>query len=164
MMKGHAFLTALFVVILAVGSVSGAEEKDKRTKEKSKLDGIKCLFCEMQVKEDVFVEYKGAKVFLGCEGCLAAFKKDVRKVATKANAQLVATKQAKQKACPISGRPCKEEFKLTVGKAQVTFCCPNCKKAASQLKDDEQLEKLFSEEAFKKAFKVAKRENKKERT
>jgi hypothetical protein len=164
MIKGNAVTTALFVVMLAVGSVSGAEKKDEPTKEKSKLDGIKCLFCKMQVKEDVFVEYKGAKVFLGCEGCLGAFKADVKKVATKANAQLVATKQAKQKACPISGRPCKEEFKLTVGKAQVAFCCPNCQKDASQLKGDAQLEKLFSEEVFKKAFKVNKPKDKKQQT
>lgn len=164
MLKHRALTTALFVVMFAVGSVSGVEEKDTQTTEKSNLEGIKCLFCKMQVQEDVFVEYKGGKVYLGCEGCVGAFKKDVKKVATKANAQLVATHQAKQKACPLSGRPCKEDFTLTVGKAKVAFCCENCQKAASQLEGDAQLEKLFNEEAFKKAFEVAKRENAKDPT
>jgi hypothetical protein len=164
-MKAQLVATTFFTVVLACGVALGEEQQSKSSNDKeNKLEGIKCLFCKMQVQEDVFVEYKDAKVYLGCEGCVGAFKRDVKKVATKANAQLVATKQAKQKACPLSGRPCKEDFKVTVGKAKVNFCCANCQKTASELKGDEQLEKLFSEKTFKKAFEVPKPKTKTEKS
>jgi hypothetical protein len=70
--------------------------------------------------------------------------------------------QARQKACPLSGQPCKSEFKLTLAKAEVAFCCSNCKKATEKLDGDAQLEKVFNDKAFKVAFKVIKKEKDKE--
>ena len=70
-------------------------------------------------------------------------------VDAKGNAQLVATKQAKQAKCPFTGGPLKT--KLTVAGAQIQFCCNNCKGKASKLKGDDQLVALFGDAAFKKA-------------
>ena len=159
MLRRNAVVGALAVALLGIYSVGDAGEKDT---QEITLKGIKCLFCEMEVSEDAFVEYKGARVFFGCAGCPQAFKENTKKFATKANAQLVATRQALQKACPVSGKPHKKEFELAVGKAKVAFCCPNCKEDTAKLEGDAQLEKVFSEVAFKKAFQVPKREKKKE--
>ncbi|HJN09898.1 MAG: hypothetical protein QGG09_13925 [Pirellulaceae bacterium] len=158
MLNRHLVVGPLAVALLGLSSLVVAQKKDK---QEIKLDGIKCLFCKMDVSKDAFVEYKGARVFFGCAGCPEAFKENTKKFATKANAQLVATKQARQKACPVSGKPHKKEFKLTLGKAEVAFCCPNCKEATAKLESDAQLEKLFSEAAFKTAFRVPKGKKKK---
>ena len=151
MLRRVAGIGALAVALLGIYSVGDAGEKDKR---EMTLDGIKCLFCETQVSEDAFVAYKGGRLFFGCAGCPQAFEENKKKFATKANAQLVATRQARQKACPVSGNPHKKEFELAVGKAKVGFCCPNCKAATAKLEGAALLEKVFSEAAFKKAFEV----------
>ena len=69
-----------------------------------KLEGVKCPVSGKAVKEDKTVAYKDGKVYFCCENCPKAFTKDSKKFATKANAQLVATGQAKQAKCPISGQ------------------------------------------------------------
>ena len=157
MLKRNTVVGTLAVALLCICSVGNAGEKKA---EEITLAGVKCLFCKMNVDKDAFVAYKGARVFFGCAGCPEAFKGNEKKFATKANAQLVATKQARQKACPISGKPHKTEFKLTVGGAKVAFCCPNCKAATAKLEGDAQLEKVFGDAGFKKVFQVAKREQK----
>lgn len=152
-------VTSLLAVCLLLGGIAVGEEGAK----KDKLEGITCLFCKMNVKKDVAVDYKGAKIFLGCEGCVGAFTEKVKSdklVAAKANWQLVATKQAKQKGCPMSGGKIDKEMMVKVGekaKVSVGFCCGNCKKAAAEMKGDEQLLALFGDKAFKKAFTVAKK-------
>jgi YHS domain-containing protein len=154
MLKHTVYLGALAVVLLGFTSIGVAEDKES---DEINLKGIKCLFCKMDVNKDTSIEYKGATLFFGCAACPKGFDKDNPKHSTKANAQLVATKQARQKACPLSGGPCKDEFKLTLAKAEVAFCCGNCKKSTEKLEGDAQLAKVFSEDAFKKAFVVVKK-------
>ena len=153
MFNRTAIFSVFSVALLASFYIANAGEDDKR---EIKLEGIECLFCKKQVTEESSVDYKGGRIFFGCPGCSQAFERDVKKFATKANAQLVATQQARQKACPLSGNPCKADFTLTVAKAKIAFCCPNCKDAVAKLKGDAQLEKVFSDKAFKKAFAVPK--------
>lgn len=151
-------LVACSLSFLVLGLVATADDAPKGAEtDKLDLEGLQCFFCKMQVKEDVAVDYKGAKVFLGCSGCVNAFKTNTAKIAAKANYQLVATKQAKQKACPMSGAPTKSEHSLKVGKTSVGFCCPSCKGAAEALQGDEQIEKLFAEKSFKNAFEIVKK-------
>lgn len=72
----------------------------------------------------------------------------------KANQQLVATEQAKQKKCPFTGGPLKTE--LTVNGATIKFCCDNCKGKAENLEGEAQVTALFGEAAWEKAeFKVS---------
>ena len=158
-MLSRITVASLLVLALLAGNTVG-ETKDQEKQEKLTLKGVKCLFCKMDVNKDEFVEYKGAKVFFGCGGCPQAFKKDAAKYATKANAQLVSTNQARQKACPLSGGATNDEFTLAVAGTKVSFCCGNCKSATAKLAADAQLEKVFSEAAFKKAFEVRKGEKK----
>jgi YHS domain-containing protein len=124
-----------------------------------KLDGIKCIVAkDKAANKDKSVDYKGGKVYFCCDNCPKAFAKDEKKFATKANTQLVATGQAVQHKCPLSGEKLDSSTEITVAGAKVQFCCNNCKGDVEKLKGDEQAEKVFSDDAFKKAdFKVEKK-------
>ena len=131
-------------------------------KKKDALEGIKCPVSGKAVKADKTADYKGGHVYFCCENCAAAFGKDDSKFITKANAQLVATHQAKQEKCPLSGGKLNPETKIQVAGIDVCFCCDKCQGAVSKAEGDDQLEKVFGEKAFAKAFKVVKAEKKSE--
>jgi len=120
-----------------------------------------CPISGKAVNKSVAVDYKGGKVFLCCPGCTGAFKKNTAKYATKANLQLVATGQAKQAKCPLTGGKCNPDTATDVAGVKVCFCCGGCKGKVTKAKGDEQIELLFNDKAFAKAFKVAKAEKKK---
>ncbi len=120
------------------------------------LEGVKCLIAGGQAaKVEKAAEYKEGKVFFCCDNCKGKFesasKEDKEKMAPKANHQLVATKQYEQQACPMSGGKVDASTAIEVGGTKIAFCCKNCKGTAEQMKPEEQVEKLFGEEAFNKA-------------
>jgi YHS domain-containing protein len=122
-----------------------------------KLEGVKCIINpKAAAKAGTGVDYKGGQVFFCCMNCPKKF--DATKNAVAANHQLVATKQAKQEKCPITGRELNAEHKVTINGAEVTFCCPNCKGKVAKAEGEDQLKMVFSNEAFDKAgFKVSKK-------
>jgi YHS domain-containing protein len=76
-----------------------------------KLDGVKCvMMANKAAKADKSVDYRGAKVYLCCDGCVKKFKADDAKISTMANHQLALTGQFTQKACPISGGATKDDL------------------------------------------------------
>jgi len=124
-----------------------------------KLKGIKCVMNpDEQVQHLSFVEYKGGRVFFCCDHCSQPFVEQVAKdeiLAATANAQLVATNQAKQKHCPLSGGAYNGGTEIKVAGAEIGFCCTNCQSQAKSLSGKKQLLALFGDAAFKKAgFKV----------
>jgi hypothetical protein len=96
-----------------------------------------------------------ATVAFCCGNCKGKFEKmtkeEKEKMAAKSNAQLVATKQFEQKACPMSGGALNADTAIEVGGAKVSFCCNNCKGKAEKMSDEEKLETVFGEKAFKTA-------------
>jgi hypothetical protein len=155
-MRRFSLLVAAFGLLL--GSVIAADEV--------KLDGIKCIMQkDKPAKAEKSVDYKDGKVYFCCDGCPKAFAKDQakdgeKKFSTKANTQLVATGQAKQHKCPISGADLNKDTEITVAGAKVQFCCEKCQGKVQGLKDkpDEQADAVFGEKAFAKAeFKVEKK-------
>ena len=86
------------------------------------------------------------------------------KFAAKVNYQIIATKQAKQIGCPMTGGKLNKETALEVGyaKVPVAFCCEKCQgkvKDAQANDSKESQEKLIlmlfgDEEKFVKAFKI----------
>ncbi len=115
-------------------------------------EGITCPVSNEEVDPEMSREYRDGKVYFCCEKCVAAFEKDAAPFAEKANAQLVATKQYQQKACPISGRPTKAGVTVSVDGQQVGVCCPNCQKKINDSSEDEKRALVFSDAAFDKAF------------
>jgi YHS domain-containing protein len=148
-MKMRLFGMALAAACIAGLVVNAADEKKF---------AAKCLVAgKPDAKEDKFSEYKGAKVYFCCDNCKGKFDKDPKAFATKANAQLVSTKQAKQVKCPISGQPVDEAQTAEVNGVKVAFCCGNCKGKVAKAEGDAKTELVFSEDAFKKGFEVPKK-------
>ena len=144
-------LSVMFSAVLAVGLVAyAAEEKDKPFK-------ATCPVANKPALQDKTVDYKGGKVYFCCANCPKAFEKDTAKYATKANQQLVATGQATQAKCPISGAALNADKTVEVGGVKVTFCCEKCQGKVAEAKGDAQAELVFSDAAFTKAgFEVKK--------
>jgi YHS domain-containing protein len=124
-----------------------------------KLDGVKCVVnAKADAKADKTADYRDGKVYFCCDNCPKAFAKDKAKFATKANHQLVATSQAKQTKCPLSGGDLNKDTEITISGAKVQFCCNMCKGKVEEKKGDDQLEMVFADKAFDKAgFKVEKK-------
>ncbi len=122
-----------------------------------KLEGVKCVVSGEPVSASATTDYKDGKVYFCCMGCEKNFKADTAKYSTKANHQLVATGQAKQLNCPISGEPISSDKFLEVGGAKVYFCCDNCRNQAGKASGEQQVNMLFGEAAWNKAaYKVGK--------
>ncbi len=100
------------------------------------------------------VEYKGGKVYFCCGGCIEQFKKTPAKFATLANHQLLATGQAKQEHCPLCGGDCKNGNMITVAGVKVRVCGEACSQKVAKAKTAEQLQMVFGDAAFGKAFVV----------
>ncbi len=141
-------LVAVFSVFAAVASISYAATIS--------LEGVKCIVAAgKDAKEGKSADYKDGKVYFCCDNCKGKFdsasKEDKEKMAPKANHQLVASKQYEQQACPMTGGKLNASTAIEVGGTKIAFCCNNCKGTAEKMKAEEQVEKLFGEEAFKKA-------------
>ena len=148
-MKKLVFVAGSVAVALLLASAgNGAEEKD--------LDA-KCPVSGKPALEEHAVDYKGGKVYFCCPNCPKAFEKNTEKFAAKANHQLVVTDQAKEVKCPFTGKPLNPATEIDVQGAEVQFCCNICKGKAEKAKGDEQINLIFSDEAFKKGFEVTKK-------
>lgn len=142
-------LSVMCSALLLAGLAAYAAEEKAAFKATCPVSGKPAL-------EDKSVEYKGAKVYFCCENCPKAFAKDTAKFATKANQQLVATGQATEVKCPLSGAKLNPDTAVDVGGTKVTFCCNNCKGKVEAAKGDAQAELVFSDAAFAKGFEVKK--------
>jgi len=134
-------------VLMLAGTLAAEEKKDP-------LKGITCPISGKAVKAGATADYKGGKLYFCCGGCSGAFAKDTAKHAAKANHQLVATGQAKQTGCPLTGNKLNPATVISVGNVKVCFCCNGCKGKVTAAKGDEQLELVFGKK-FDKAFKVS---------
>jgi YHS domain-containing protein len=107
-----------------------------------------------EIDNSISVDYKDAKVYFCCAGCIKPFQKNPEKYAAKANHQLVLTGQAVQKGCPISGKAVNDDTALEVAGVTVKFCCNGCRGKVAGAEGKEQIQLVFSDKAFAKAYKV----------
>ncbi len=99
-------------------------------------------------------DFDGGTVYFCCEKCVGAFESDSAKFAAKAHQQMVTTGQLVQKGCPFSGGPVKPGTQISIGGAEVGFCCPNCKAKVEKAGPEEQVTLVFG--TIDKGFKPAK--------
>ena len=146
-------------VALCLMLVAGFVVAEEAKKEAAKFEQ-KCVVSGAAAKEDKTVDYKGGKVYFCCEKCPKAFANDTAKYATKANHQLVATGQAKQAKCPLTGGKLNAEKTVKVSGVEVQFCCEKCQGKVAAATGDDQVALVFSDAAFEKAgFAVPKKED-----
>jgi YHS domain-containing protein len=120
--------------------------------EKEKLKDVKCPVSGKAINPEATADYLGKKVYFCCKNCPKAFAADTEKYALKAKHQLVATGQACQVACPMTGKPTKKGTAIDIAGAKVAFCCPNCQGKVKKAEADVQLALVFEKESFEKAF------------
>lgn len=144
----YVFLFAA-VAAIALCSVTANHAGDKKFSAKCPVSGKAAV-------ETSFVEHNGGKVYFCCDMCPKAFKADTAKFTAKANQQLVATKQATQKVCPLTGNELNADTATKVGDATVSFCCDMCKGKVENTPDAQKVNLLFNDKSFKKAFSVKK--------
>jgi len=122
-----------------------------------KAKGCKCPVSGKDAKESSAVDYQGGKVFFCCDMCPAEFKNNTAKYATKANMQLVCSKQAVQKLCPFTGMELNADTKTKVGDTEVCFCCQMCQGKVMNTPPDARVNLIFTDKNFQKAFEVKKK-------
>lgn len=134
-------------VLVGAPVLAGDKEKDK--------PAAVCPVMGGKIDTSIAVDYKDGKVYFCCKGCIKPFQKDTAKYAAKANLQLVLTEQAEQKGCPISGKAVNDDTALEVAGATVKFCCNGCRgKVAKEEDEKEQIQTVFNDKAFAKAYKL----------
>jgi hypothetical protein len=143
-------VAALAFMFVAAGVFAADEAKDAAAKEKL----AKCPISGKPINKDAAVDFEGAKVFMCCENCPAAFKKDTAKYAAKAHLQMVQTGQLTQVACPFSGHDMDPTKVVEVEGVKVAFCCEDCEAKAKKAKPEELVSLLFKD--TKKGFKLTK--------
>jgi YHS domain-containing protein len=124
---------------------------EKAEKEEAKF-AAKCPVSGADAKKEQSTKYKEKNVYFCCEKCKAAFETDNTKFTTKANHQLVQTKQYRQTVCPLSGGALNKEQFAKVAGVKVTFCCDKCKGKIEAASAEEQLNSIFADAVFAKTF------------
>ena len=132
----------LAFLVMATGQAIGQE-----------LTDVKCVISGKPATADAMAEYRGGKVYMCCDKCVAAFREKAKDFAVKANHQLLLTGQFVQKACPVSGQPVAKDIKLTVGAVEVAFAdADSLKKVEGLGTVEEKVALIFADQAFEKAF------------
>lgn len=119
-------------------------------------EDLKCVMAGKPAKAEASVDYRGGKVYLCCNQCVAGFTKDSSKFTTLANHQLLLTGQFEQTGCPISGGDVDKEQFCEVGGVKVFMCCGKCKAKVDAATDEEKIELVFANDAFDKGFAMKK--------
>ena len=117
-MKFRLFVATLAVVTLVVAGSLRAVAEEKVA--------LKCPVSGKAVNADHKVAFNGGEVQFCCPNCPAAFAKNEKKFAGKANLQLVQTKQLKQVKCPLTGKPCATDKGVKLAGITVYVCCNGC--------------------------------------
>ena len=116
------------------------------------LENVKCIVAPRDAKVTQSADYKKGKVYFCCGNCAGKFSKETKKYASKANLQLVSTKQYEQKKCPMSGNDLNPETAIKVAGQKVAFCCDGCKGTVEKSDEKKQMELVFANKPFDKAF------------
>jgi YHS domain-containing protein len=165
----HKFgMLCLVLGLVCTLSVSTADEKkdgkadtdekaEKAPRGEAKFE-CKCPVSGAAAKKEQATAYKDKEVYFCCEKCKAAFETDNTKYTTKANHQLVQTKQYRQTSCPLSGEKVDREQTVTVADVKVAFCCGKCKALIEEASDEVKVTKIFADDVFAKSFAARKRD------
>ena len=128
-----------FVAVAAVVTASIAFAAAKKPADCS------CPISGQPAKAYKSAELDGGKVYFCCGNCQAAFKKAPEEHAAKAHLQMVATGELVQTGCPFNGRDVNPSTVITIGDAEVGFCCNNCKGKAEKAEGDDQIALVFGD-------------------
>src|SRR5579859_2590177 len=117
------------------------------------LPELKCPVSGHAASKQHVAEHNGGKVCFCCDKCAKAFAARRNESAAKANLQLVQSGQFKLVKCPLEGYTLNPIAAMEVGGVKVLFCCKGCKNEVRLAKsEDERINLVFNDKAFKKGF------------
>lgn len=144
----------------AAGEPAKAETKEESKPKKAEKGEAEfkatCPVSGSNAKKENASKYREGEAYFCCEKCKAAFDAEPAKYSSKANLQLVQTKQFRQTKCPVSGSKVNKEQTIKVSGVKVGFCCDKCKGSLETASKDDQLTKIFGDAVFTKSFAVKK--------
>ena len=146
-MKSRLVVAIAVLCLVAVSQVVVSAAPKEPKDAKCPVSGKAC-------NPEASADFAGGKVYFCCGNCAKAFAGDSAKFAAKAHQQMVSTGQLVQKGCPFSGGAVKDGTKISIGDAEVGFCCPNCKGKVEKAAADEQVTMVFGN--IEKGFAPAK--------
>jgi YHS domain-containing protein len=114
----------------ALGKLGLKVAKDADGKAVVDLANATCPIMGKPAKADVMGELDGVRVHYCCPGCDKKVKKDPAAAYAKLGyGYLPSVVDLRNRACPVSGKPAKDEVFADADGVRVHFCCPNCPKA-----------------------------------
>ncbi len=138
----------VMLVALAVAATQSLVAADQK-------ETCQCPVSGKPIDKAHSVEFMDMQVYFCCPNCPKAFQANTAKYENQAKSQFLCTSQIKQVACPLSGRPMKENITAIVDGQTIHFCCKNCQKKVQEAGDQEKLVLVFGDldKGFAKAEK-----------
>lgn len=94
--------------------------------------------------------YRKGRLFFSSAASVETYRKDPKGFQSRANFQLVVTKQYLQHACPLSGEtPDEDGAMIRIGGIDIEVLCADCAKEISNDPLEEQIEMLFDADGFR---------------
>lgn len=137
------------------------ESKPKKAEKGEPVFKATCPVSGSDAKKENASKYREGEAYFCCEKCKASFDAEPAKYSSKANLQLVQTRQFRQTKCPVSGGKVNKEQTIKVSGVKVGFCCDKCKGSLETASKDDQLTKIFGDAVFTKSFAVKKADTEK---
>jgi hypothetical protein len=111
-------------------------------------------WCGRKPKPGLTTAYKGGVVQFCCKECIGDFKNSTSKFAAVANHQLVATRQAKQERCPVTGDAFDPAISAEVAGVVIRFANDGALATIRNSDEAQRVILVFGDSAFGKAFRI----------
>lgn len=125
-------LSRMIAVALAAAFViTTAAEAQKEGKAEEKVKFVNQTVCPVMggaIDSTLYVDMHGQRVYMCCQMCIDAFRKDPDKYFAKAAEKNVLFENV-QTACPVSGDPASAVHFVYYKGRGLNFCCNNCVEA-----------------------------------
>ncbi|NQU39552.1 MAG: hypothetical protein HQ523_06335 [Lentisphaerae bacterium] len=129
-----ALLMAVSGIVLTTGALARDGHDHSETAE-AKTNVVVQTTCPVmggKIKQDLYVDHEGKRVYVCCKGCIAKLQKDPLKYIAKMEAEGVTVAKV-QTLCPVMGGKIKKEHYLDHDGKRIYVCCPGClKKLAAE--------------------------------
>jgi len=126
-MRACIIITAIALISGSGYGIAGDPQADNAGKEELKPQTV-CPVMGGKINKDSFVDVKGKRIYLCCQGCEKAIKADPDKYIKKI--QDSGEKPAElQTVCPVMGGKINKDSFVDVKGKRIYLCCQGCEKA-----------------------------------
>jgi YHS domain-containing protein len=124
MRKTGWIVATAVTMVLAIGVWAGAEDKVEPLVPTVERQTI-CPVMGGKIDKRLFVDYEGKRLYVCCNGCIGAVKKDPAKWFKKVEDEGITLDKA-QVNCPVTGGPIDKKIFADYEGKRVYFCCAGC--------------------------------------